>query len=124
VRYNLPKSAQKDNAFSLNTSVTNMVPGICNELYLDVNMTYNLMDESSNMAVLEVELLSGYEPEKSTLDELQHKRNLRKISLNFVFVILNFVFFSKISRGGTLTKGRSICTLTLSKRAPWFDSVL
>jgi hypothetical protein len=89
VRYNLPKAHQKENAFSLNTSVTNMVPGICNELYLDVNMTYNLMDESSNMAVLEVELLSGYEPEKSTLDELQQKRNLSKIFLTLVSFHLN-----------------------------------
>jgi hypothetical protein len=58
-----------------------MVPGICNEIYLNISMTYNLMDESSNMAVLEVELLSGYEPEKSTLNDLKHIRNLRKIFL-------------------------------------------
>jgi A-macroglobulin receptor binding domain len=81
VRYNLPKSHPKENAFSLNTSVTNMVPGICNEIYLNISMTYNLMDESSNMAVLEVELLSGYEPEKSTLNDLKQVRNLRRIYL-------------------------------------------
>lgn len=69
--------------------MANIVPGICNELYLDINMTYNLMDESSNMAVLEVELLSGYEPEKSTLDELKYKPKLRKILFKkIVFIAL------------------------------------
>jgi len=72
----LPKSIEKKNAFTLDNKLTNLVPGLCNELFLEFNVTYNLEDESSNMAVLEIELLSGYEPEKSTLDELKLNRQL------------------------------------------------
>ncbi|XP_059489957.1 alpha-2-macroglobulin-like protein 1 isoform X2 [Neocloeon triangulifer] len=72
LRYNIKNSTDKPDAFSMERKLTNIVPNSCSELHLEFNLTYNLADGASNMAVLEVELLSGYEPERSTLDDLKH----------------------------------------------------
>lgn len=56
-------------SFNLSASVSQVAD--CAELLFEAHLAYNDADEASNMAVLEVDMLSGYEPVKSSLDELR-----------------------------------------------------
>ncbi|XP_065351742.1 pregnancy zone protein-like isoform X2 [Cloeon dipterum] len=94
LRYNLKSSAQLlDEIFTMEKQVKSIVPGSCSELYLAFNLTYNQPEGSSNMAVLEVEMLSGYEPERSTLENLRTKIETFK-RWDFEDGVLNLYFDS------------------------------
>ncbi|XP_059479116.1 alpha-1-inhibitor 3-like [Neocloeon triangulifer] len=72
LRYNLKESTEvRKDAFTVGKKVSHIVPGSCKEIYLEFNMSYNLNDGASNMAVLEVEMISGYEPDKISLEEIK-----------------------------------------------------
>jgi hypothetical protein len=69
LRYNV-KTAPISEAFNLTSSLTPVIKNTCSQLLMEVNLAYNLPDGASNMAVLEVELLSGYIPVKQSLNQL------------------------------------------------------
>ncbi|CAB3382760.1 Hypothetical predicted protein [Cloeon dipterum] len=73
VRYNLKKSSEKLDAFNVTSKVSKAKGEKCTDLELEFTLAYNLPDGASNMAVLEVELLSGYKPSTTSLDKLKNK---------------------------------------------------
>jgi hypothetical protein len=112
----MPKADSKEDAFTLNTSVNTFNLNSCNELRLHFNVGYNLEDESSNMAVLEIELLSGYEPKKESLDKLKNNIALSKFSKHLK-ITNSILCFTQTSSVGISMMEKSTSTLTLSKKA-------
>lgn len=80
LRYNV-KNAPVSEAFNLTSSLTPVTNNVCSQLLFEANLAYNLPDGTSNMAVLEVELLSGYVPVKQSLDQLKSNSAVSKYSL-------------------------------------------
>jgi len=68
VRYNV-KEPQPSEAFSLSVS-TAYVPGSCKARLIKVCAKYLLRDGKSNMAIIEVNLVSGYIPDKTVLKRI------------------------------------------------------
>ncbi|KAF4529926.1 hypothetical protein B566_EDAN016556 [Ephemera danica] len=69
LRYNV-KNAYPSEAFNLTAQVSPVTGRSCSRLLLELEVAYNLVDGESNMAVIEIDMLSGYVPVKTSLDVL------------------------------------------------------
>ena len=68
VRYNVP-DPEPSEAFSISVSAST-VPKSCKRMNLNACASYLLRDGKSNMAVIEVTLVSGYIPDKEHLKKI------------------------------------------------------
>ncbi|XP_069170675.1 alpha-1-inhibitor 3 isoform X3 [Procambarus clarkii] len=82
LRYNIPEAEASD-AFDMTVN-TNTVPDEkCVTKRITVCASYRLPDGKSNMAVIEVNLISGYIPEKDDLKELLKKdKNIKRYDVD------------------------------------------
>ncbi|XP_042884512.1 alpha-1-inhibitor 3-like isoform X2 [Penaeus japonicus] len=78
LRYNIPEPEASD-AFALNVTATNDPSGGCINKRVKACSSYLLPDGKSNMAVIEVNLISGFIPEKEDLKSVvRQNRNVVK----------------------------------------------
>ncbi|KAB7499888.1 Alpha-2-macroglobulin-like protein 1 [Armadillidium nasatum] len=69
LRYNV-QEGEINEAFSLNVTTTTEPGATCETKRIKVCTAYILPDNKSNMAIIEIDVVSGYIPERADLDEL------------------------------------------------------
>ncbi|OCT69769.1 hypothetical protein XELAEV_18036693mg [Xenopus laevis] len=103
VRYNVPVQS-KDSAFSLSvtTSSGNCVNGVAFTFPINITVSYNGIKNQSNMAVVDMKLLSGYTVQYQS--RLQLRRQVSKVEQinNHLILYLNSVQREAISLSVTL----------------------
>ncbi|KAK4303730.1 hypothetical protein Pmani_024278 [Petrolisthes manimaculis] len=81
-RYNIPEPEASD-AFTLTVNTMTAPDKRCITKRITVCAAYSLPDKKSNMAVIEVDLISGYIPEKQDLKDLLKKdRNIKRYEVD------------------------------------------
>ncbi|XP_074651835.1 murinoglobulin-1-like isoform X2 [Tubulanus polymorphus] len=92
VKYNIKKSVKLTPAFTLNTIVSRK-RGECKKRSIGICTTYTRPDGASNMAVIEVRMVSGWIPVKATIQKLVQRADgaIKKfeVSKNYVYLYYN-----------------------------------
>ncbi|XP_069187510.1 alpha-1-macroglobulin-like [Procambarus clarkii] len=82
LRYNIPEAEASD-AFDMTVNTNTVLDEKCVTKRITVCASYRLPDGKSNMAVIEVNLISGYIPEKDDLKELLKKdKNIKRYDVD------------------------------------------
>ncbi|XP_069170765.1 alpha-2-macroglobulin-like [Procambarus clarkii] len=82
LRYNIPEAEASD-AFDMTVNTNTVPDDKCVTKRITVCASYRLPDGKSNMAVIEVNLISGYIPEKDDLKELLKKdKNIKRYDVD------------------------------------------
>lgn len=79
VRYNVP--VPKENAafaFSIASSSKNCLSGVAFTMTLNVTMRYDGMKNASDMAIIDLKLLSGYQGDYASLSKLKEEKTISK----------------------------------------------
>lgn len=69
MRYNVPDASPSE-AFLLTVNTKTVADSKCVTKMIEVCASYQLPDKKSNMAIIEVSLVSGYIPEKADLKQI------------------------------------------------------
>lgn len=82
LRYNIPTPEASD-AFDLTVNTNTAPDRLCVTKRITACASYRLADNSSNMVVIEVDLISGYIPEKEDLKQLlKEDKNLKRYEVD------------------------------------------
>ncbi|XP_063818472.1 alpha-2-macroglobulin-like [Pseudophryne corroboree] len=93
VQYNIPVS-QEDAAFSLSVSTPSVkcVNGVAYKIPVVLNVSYNGVKNESNMALIKMPLLSGYQLDQSSLNQLRNQVSKFEVKNNDVIL-----YFEKVT---------------------------
>ncbi|XP_065672425.1 pregnancy zone protein isoform X2 [Hydra vulgaris] len=120
VQYNVKEVTQKP-SFQLTSSVTSVHEAIttqqlCKPQNIKV-CAYYAGDGASNMAIIDIQMISGFEPNKESLDKARNNKvsNIKDIEARGKSVVF---YFDKISSSGTCIKFRIDQTAKVEKTKP------
>ncbi|KAK4324552.1 hypothetical protein Pmani_004827 [Petrolisthes manimaculis] len=81
LRYNIPQPEPSD-AFTITVNTTTEPDKYCKTKRITACTAYHLSDHKSNMAVIEVDLISGYIPEKQDLERMLKYPHIKRYEVD------------------------------------------